>query len=90
MSERLLPQYNYNAIRVTKASHLQVPHKMVICGEEKKNPQNLVSFTMVSVHRLALSVPVIYLHFSLSPPRLSLSLALPLGDVLIIKAKECL
>lgn len=89
MSERLLPQYNYTAIRVTKASHLQVPHKMFICGEEKKT-QNLVSFTMVSVHQLALSVPVIYLHFSLSPPRLSLSLALPLGDVLIIKAKECL
>lgn len=36
MSERLLPQYNYTAIRVTKASHLQVPHKMVICGEGKK------------------------------------------------------
>lgn len=36
MSERLLPQYNYTATRVTIASHLQVPHKMVICGEEKK------------------------------------------------------
>lgn len=87
MSERLLHQHNYTTICVTKASHVQVPHKMAN-GEEK---EKLVCFTVVyAAHRLPLAVPLIHLHISLSPPRLPLSLALPLGHVLIIKAKECL
>lgn len=32
MSERLLHQYNYTTICVTKASHVQVPHKMANAG----------------------------------------------------------